>query len=79
MQNCEKKEDLFSVSDSIKKRFGEDYEIRIPEKKCPRIKIINVEEKLLTDKNEFIDKIIMQNAITTRGSKRKISIINQSG
>ena len=73
--NCEKKEDLCSVSDSIQKQFGEDYEIKIPEKKCPKIKVINVEEKLLNDKNDFIEKIIMQNSITTTESERNISVI----
>ena len=31
----------------------------------------------MTDKNEFIDKIIIQNATTTRESEKNISVITQ--
>lgn len=72
--SCERKEDLINVSNSIQKQLGEDYEVKIPQKKCPKIKIVNVEEKLLSD-GDFIEKIILQNAITTREDERKITLL----
>lgn len=73
--SCDKKEDLINVSNSIQKKLGEDYEVTIPKKKCPKIKIINVEEKLLSDQEDFIEKIILQNSITTKEEDRKINIL----
>ena len=73
--SCEKQDDLTNVSNSIKKKLGTEYEVKIPEKKFPKIKLINVEEKLLQDENDFIEKIIQQNAITTNDSERKIKFL----
>lgn len=73
--SCERKEDLVSVSDSIRRQFGGEFEIKIPEKRCPRIKIINVEEKMLASESDFIEKIVLQNAITTTEAERKISVV----
>lgn len=73
--SCERKEDLMNVSNNIQKKLGKDYEVNIPDKKCPKIKIINVEQKLFSNENDFIEKIILQNAITTGDEDRKISIV----
>lgn len=73
--SCEKKEDLISVSENIQKQLGAEYEVTIPEKKCPKIKIINVEEKLIRNEKDFIENIVLQNTVTTPDSEKKISVI----
>lgn len=67
--------DLVAISETIKNQLGKDYEVIIPQKKCPKVKIVNIEGKLLNDREDFIDKIVLQNAINTDMSHRKISVI----
>jgi hypothetical protein len=73
--SCDMNEDLINVSKSIKEQLGEDYEVKIPEKKCPQIKIVNVDIKMLANEDDFLEKIILQNGITTEDSQRELTLV----
>lgn len=73
--SCSGKKDIQSVSDTVKQQLGEEYEVEIPLKKNPKIKIFNVDKKLIEDTEEFLEKIITQNAITTPLPKRVMKVV----
>lgn len=63
--SCKKREDIKNISEKIKKHMSDDYEINVPEKKNPRVKITNIEKKLTEDEDTLIETIVLQNNITT--------------
>lgn len=75
--SCRGDKDVQSVSEIVRQELGGDYEVKIPTKKNPKIKIFNVDEKLLVDSEEFIEKMITQNIINTPPPQRVLKIIEQ--
>lgn len=75
--SCRKQKDVESISDNIREKLGEEYEVNIPKKKNPKIKIFNIEKKLLADYEELIEKIIVQNIITTPLPQRVMKIVDR--
>lgn len=73
--SCRGDKDVQSVSEIVRQELGGDYEVKIPTKKNPKIKIFNVDEKLLVDSEEFIEKMITQNIINTPPPQRVLKII----
>lgn len=65
-----------AVSSSIKKNLGEQYEVIEPEKKNPRIKIINVSKEVADNEEVLVEKIITQNRISTDENKLIIRMIH---
>ncbi|KAJ8936096.1 hypothetical protein NQ318_004943 [Aromia moschata] len=63
--SCSKEQYIQNISESIKRKMGEEYEIKIPEKKNPKIKIFNIEKKSLEDPDVLIENIVIQNVICT--------------
>lgn len=74
---CQGGKNLKSVSESIKERLGADYEVKVPEKRFPKIKIVNLEEGILNNEEELVEKIILQNGLTTVGLQRSITVIRR--
>lgn len=62
---CSKKQDISNISHTIKEKMKNGYEIKVPEKKNPKIKIINLEKKMIEDHEVLIERIILQNSIKT--------------
>ncbi|KAJ8979706.1 hypothetical protein NQ317_000991 [Molorchus minor] len=60
-----RQQDVENISQSIQQQLGEEYEVNIPKKKNPKIRIMNIDRRLLTDQEELIEKIIIQNTIST--------------
>lgn len=73
--SCRGERDVQSVRESVGHELGEDYEVKVPAKKNPRIKVFNIDRKLLADLEEFVEKIIIQNTITTPQPQRVIKVI----
>ncbi|KAL3281213.1 hypothetical protein HHI36_004427, partial [Cryptolaemus montrouzieri] len=75
--SCTNKEDVKSISENIKEKLGEDYEIQMPIRKNPEIRIRNLKRGLLTGTNsdEFIEKIISQNKITTPEQQLNLKVL----
>lgn len=75
--SCRKQKDIECISDNIKQKLGEEYEVKIPKKKNPKVKIFNIEKKLLADYEELIEKIVIQNTITTPLPQRVMKIVDR--
>lgn len=73
---CSGAQDVKNLCDNMKRHLGQDYEVQVPEKKNPKIKIINIEKDLLNDQEVLLEKIILQNSITTPTEKRVLKIVN---
>lgn len=65
-----------TVPSNIKKNLGEQYEVIEPEKKNPRIKIINVSKEIAENEEILVEKIIKQNRISTDEDKLIIRMIH---
>lgn len=74
---CRGDKDVQSVSKTVREELGEEYEVKIPIKKNPKIKIFNVEKRALADKEDFIEKVVMQNVITTDIKQRVLKVVDQ--
>lgn len=74
---CGRREDIKSVTETIRREMGEEYEVKIPLKKNPKIKIFNVDKKLLDATEEFFEKIVLQNTITTPSEKLVMKIVDR--
>lgn len=70
--SCKDIESSKKCSEEAKLKLSEDYEINIPKKRSPQIKIVGLSE-IITEE-ELVEKIKMQNDIVT--DKSKISLIN---
>lgn len=60
---CKHKEESCKFVDEIKKNMGKDYNIKINDKKMPKIKIIDIEEDIICkkDDNQIVQMIQRQN------------------
>lgn len=72
---CNNEESLKNISEDMKSKLGQDYEIKKVEKKNPRIKILNVNKKDIDDETLFIEKIVLQNTIRIASEEPKIKVI----
>lgn len=70
--SCSNHENIKTVCETVKKQLGEEYEVQIPDKKMPKIRIYNVDKRLLEDEKSFEAKIILQNTITTDPRERHV-------
>ena len=66
-------EDVFK---NITAKLGQAYEVKIPEKRNPRIILFNMNQSELEDEETLIERIVLQNSITTLASKREIKIVH---
>ncbi|XP_044577711.1 uncharacterized protein LOC123260594 [Cotesia glomerata] len=55
---CKQKEDSCKLFDELKKSIGNEYNIKINEKKMPKIKIIDIEEEIISKNNDEIIKTL---------------------
>lgn len=74
--SCTKKEDIKNLSENIKKKLSKEYEINIPQKKNPKLKVVNIETKLIENPETLIETIIKQNSINTEEDTRVLKILN---
>lgn len=74
--SCTNKEDLKNISENIEKKLNKEYKINIPEKKNPRLKVINIEKKLIGDLEKLIDSIVIQNNIDTNEDTKIVKILS---
>lgn len=70
------RENAEDVCSNIKESLGQSYEVKIPEKKNPRIILFNVQQRDLEDEENFIERMVLQNTITTQISEREIKIVH---
>ncbi|KAG5870780.1 hypothetical protein JTB14_035030 [Gonioctena quinquepunctata] len=73
---CSNQEEIKTICENVQKQIGTDYEVKVPEKKNPRIEVFNVGQKLSENKDELIEKMVIQNCITTEIEKRELKIVN---
>lgn len=73
--SCARAQDVENMSHSVENKMSKEYEVKIPERKHPRLKIINIEKALIDDQDVFIEKMIIQNGITVQEEERKINIL----
>lgn len=73
---CSRTEDIENMSESIKRNMGEEYNVSVPAKKNPKIKIFNVDKKLLEDHDDIIDKLVMQNSIDVTSENHFMKIMS---
>lgn len=67
--SCTKKDDIKNISHNIRDKMSTEYDIELPEKKNPKIKIINIEKHLVEDHDVLIETIILQNRLKTEEDK----------
>ncbi|XP_044580406.1 uncharacterized protein LOC123262282 [Cotesia glomerata] len=62
---CKQKQDSCKLVEELKKSIGQDYNIKMKDKKMPKIKIIDIEEDIISEKTdeEIIKMIQRQNDI----------------
>ncbi|KAG5897578.1 hypothetical protein JTB14_007289 [Gonioctena quinquepunctata] len=53
---CSNQEEIKTICENVQKQIGTDYEVKVPEKKNPRIEVFNVGQKLSENKDELIEK-----------------------
>lgn len=61
---------------SIKEKLGSDYEVQVPEKKNPRLIIYNIDKGLIDDEN-IVEKIIIQNRVSTSSEERILKLLHK--
>lgn len=69
--------DARSICREVEVKLGHEYEVRIPDKQNPKITVYSVDEKILEDEEDFKDKIILQNRITTDPQDLEIKVIHK--
>lgn len=74
--SCTGRDDITNISNSIRDKMSRDYEIKVPEKKNPRLKITNIEKKLMQNYDTLIESIILQNGITTEENQRVMKVLS---
>ncbi|CAH1974120.1 unnamed protein product [Acanthoscelides obtectus] len=74
--SCTKKEDITNISENIKEKLDKEYEINIPKKKNPKIKVISIQQKYIETPDTLIETIIKQNGISTAEDERVLKIIS---
>lgn len=71
------KNNMESLCSSIKQSLGQSYEVKIPEKLNPRIIIFNVNEVELQNEDIFLNKITIQNTISTDTNIKELKIVHR--
>lgn len=74
---CKNKDDTSKIAHELKTKIGQSYNIRVPEKKLPKLKVIDVEEDVLVMKeDEIVELMTRQNEIViNRDNKIEIKKI----
>lgn len=71
---CKNEEDIENIRTEAVKKLGSDYEIKVPVKKNPKVKISGLSERL--SDQELIKKMIAQNEFINEESKIKIVYVS---
>lgn len=61
--SCTTKEDINNLSQNITQRMKDKYELKVPERKNPKLKIMNLEKKMTEDRDILIENIVLQNGL----------------
>lgn len=72
---CNGQQSSRNVCEKLQQQIGGEYEVQVPKRKNPKIKILNVDKKMLDDQEDLIEKIIIQNCIKTPDEHRIIKIV----
>lgn len=72
-----KETNIQSVCENVKNQLGGSYEVRIPNKQNPRIKVFNLNKKQLEDEDLLIESIVIQNVISTDLQQREMKILHK--
>lgn len=64
------------VCSNIKESLGQSYEVKIPVKRNPRIILFNIHQRELEDEENLIERMVLQNSITTQANEREIKIVH---
>lgn len=68
----ENEADRIKITNEIKHKLGDSYEIKALNKKVPKIKIIGIEENILnSEEDKFIDNLIKRNGLKHLKTIRK--------
>lgn len=70
--NCNSRADLKIIQSEANKKLGEEYSVIVPTKRNPKIKILNISEKL--SENEVIENIKSQNEFMKESNIKVIKI-----
>lgn len=73
--SCTKREDINKISQNITQKMNNKYEIKVPEKKNPKLKIINLEKKMTENQDILLENIVLQNGITTDEGNKSMKVI----
>lgn len=65
---CKSKEEIAKVNDEVKKKMGNDYVVKIPNTKNPRIRIYGIEEEM--DDEELVRCLKNQNSESINGESK---------
>ncbi|CAG9833250.1 unnamed protein product [Diabrotica balteata] len=68
------KENVQDVCNNIKMSLGQSYDVKVPEKMNPRIVVVNLDKKDIEDEDLLIEKIVVQNGITTEPSSYDVKV-----
>ena len=72
---CGSQGDMENICKNVEEKLGHDYKVEIPVKKNPKIKVFNVDKTLLEDEENFKEKLVLQNKITTNPQEPEIKIV----
>ncbi|KAL3281450.1 hypothetical protein HHI36_004659 [Cryptolaemus montrouzieri] len=64
-----------NISEDLQANLGNEYEVEIPKKKNPRIKIIGLKKEMPADQEKLINNIILQNGLGTSSDQRIIEMV----
>lgn len=75
---CESEKEIKMLKDTVREKLGDDFKIEEPEKRKPKIKIINVNEEEINLKDEnLIDTIVKQNEINGKEEDFYITVVKK--
>lgn len=74
--SCENNNDTMKVKQIVEDSYGENYEVRLPEVKMPRLKITNISEKI--EEDDLIDEIKKMNGDLKDIEMKVITLIKKT-
>lgn len=69
--------DVKSVCENIKNSLGQGYEVKIPEKKSPRIIVFDIHSTELDDENVLVRKLVTQNILNADSDTKEIKLVHK--
>lgn len=74
---CTDRKDIEKLCGTLKETLGQEYEVAVPTRRNPKIRVYNLGKKLLEEEDDLVEKLIVQNTITTEINKRVIKVVHK--